>query len=326
MVMNILASYNWYTFLLTHISQTQGHEKMHFQISRKINTVLLSTCLLLVASVAQAGQYYEAVTSNTMEGDKNGDTMTVHSWVDGDKSRVEFISGEKDGWMAGGNYLVTVDGGENSYLVNPKEKTYARFSFEEMMAGLGQAMKAMESMGGMVKMDFKDVSSTKLVEEPGGELMGYATTHYRFKSHYVMEMSIMGMGQTNTNDTIQDLWITDELDAKGFAMWLRPDRGMQTGNEGLDKLFNQEMGKLNGFPLKATTQTTMVDKKGKQHNSSSSTIVTVMREESISADKFEWPSDYQETSLIPDMGEGQEGEDGEKVNIFDMFKKSSNGN
>jgi hypothetical protein len=281
--------------------------------------------MLLTTPFVQAGQYYEAVTTNNFQGGKNGDTTTVHSWVDEDKSRVEFITGQKDGWMADGNYLVTVDGGENTYLIDPKEKTYARFSFEEMMAGVGQAMKAMESMGGMVKMDFTDVSTEKLLEESGGELLGYETTHYRFKSHYVMEMSIMGMGQTNTSDTIQDLWTTDKLDARGFAMWLRPDRGMQTGNEGLDKLFNQEMSKLNGFPLKMTTQTTTTDKKGKKSQNSSSTIVTVLREESIAADKFEWPSDYTETSLIPDMsGEGGESEDGEKVNIFDMFKKSKN--
>lgn len=300
---------------------------MQFQISRKISNVLMTVCLLTMASAIHAGQYYEAVTSNNMDGGKTGDTVTVHSWVDGDKSRVEFKSGDRDGWMADGNYLVSVDGGENTYLVDPKEKTYARFSFEEMMAGLGQAMKAMESMGGMVKMDFRDVSTTKISEAPGGEMMGYATTHYRYKTHYVMEMSIMGMGQTNTTDTIQDLWITDKLDARGFAMWLRPDRGMQTGNEGLDKLFNQEMGKLNGFPLKATTQTTMVDKKGKQTQSSSSTIVTVLREEAIPAGKFEWPADYTETSLIPEMDEAQEAgndnKDGKKMNVFDMFKKSN---
>jgi hypothetical protein len=276
----------------------------------------------MAASFAQAGQYYEAVTTNTMQGSKNGDTTTVHSWVDGDKSRVEFNTGEKDGWMSDGNYLVTVDGGENTYLVDPDEKTYARFSFEEMMAGLGQAMKALEGMGGMVKMDFTDVSTEKLLEEPGGDLLGYPTTHYRFSSHYVMEMSIMGMGQSNTNDTIQDIWSTDKLDARGFAMWLRPDRGMHTGNEGLDKMFNQEMSKLKGFPLKMTTQTTTTDKKGKKQQSSSSTIVTVLRDEDIPADKFEWPSDYTETSLMPDMS--GENEDGEKVNIFDMFNKSNN--
>ena len=300
---------------------------MRIQISRKIGTVLVAACLLSVGSVAQAGQYYEAVTSNNIGGNKQSDAMTVHAWVDGDKSRVEFLSGEKDGWMSDGNYLVTVDGGENTYLIDPKEKTFARFSFEEMLAGLGQAMKAMESMGGMVKMDFRDVSTTKISEEPGGEMMGYATTHYRYKSHYVMEMSIMGMGQTTTNDTVQDLWITDKLDARGFAMWLRPDRGMQTGNEGLDKLFNQEMGKLNGFPLKATTQTTMTDKKGKQTQSSTSTIVTVLREESIPAGKFEWPADYKETSLIPEMGEAEAaGSDkngnGKKTNVFDILKRS----
>lgn len=298
---------------------------MQCQITKKFIVTATSVCLLVVAPLAVAGQYYEALTTNTMQGSKTGETMTVHSWVDEDKSRVEFVTGEKDGWMADGNYLLTVDGGENSYLVDPEEKTYARFSFEEMMAGLNQAMKALESMGGMVKMDFTDVSTEKLLEEPGGDLLGYATTHYRFKSHYVMEMSIMGMGQKNTNDTIQDLWSTDKLDARGFAMWLRPDRGMQTGNEGLDKMFNQEMSKLTGFPLKMTTQTTTTDKKGKQQQSSSSTIVTVLRNESIPADKFEWPSDYTETSLIPDMSGESEDSEGEKINIFDMFKKSNKG-
>jgi hypothetical protein len=298
---------------------------MLFQISRKISIVVMSACLLVVASVAQAGQYYEAVTSNMMEGERNADIMTVNSWVDGDKSRVEFVTGSDKGFMADGNYLVSVDGGENTYLVDPGEKTYSRFNLDEMMAGVGQAMKAMESMGGMVKMEFRDVSTSKLLEEPGGEIMGYATTHYRFTSHYVMEMKIMGMGQTTTTDTIQDLWVTDKLDARGFGTWLRPSRGMQTGNEGMDKLFKQEMSKLKGFPLKSNTQSTMVDKKGKQQNNSSSTIVTVLREEDIPAGKFEWPSDYQETALIAALGEGQEaGDDGEKVNVFDMFKKSKN--
>src|SRR5690554_1362696 len=124
---------------------------MQFQISSKISTVLIAVCLLTMASAIHAGQYYEAVTTNNLDGGRQGDTMTVHSWVDGDKSRVEFKSDDADGWMANGNYLITVDGGENTYLIDPKEKTFARFSFEEMMAGLGQAMKALESMGGMVK-------------------------------------------------------------------------------------------------------------------------------------------------------------------------------
>lgn len=299
---------------------------MQFQISKKLIVTAATVGLMVAAPFALAGQYYEAVTTNITAGSKSGDTTTVHSWVDGDKSRVEFITGQKDGWMSDGNYLVTVDGGDNTYLVDPKEKTFARFSFEEMMAGLGQAMKAMESMGGMVKMDFTDVSTEKLLEESGGEILGYPTTHYRFKSHYVMEMSIMGMGQKSIIDTVQDLWSTDKLDAKGFAMWLRPDRGMQTGNEGLDKMFNQEMSKLKGFPLKMATETTTTDKKGKTQQSSSSTVVTVLRDEDISADKFEWPSDYTETSLIPDMSGEGENDEGEKINIFDMLKKSSKGN
>ncbi len=273
--------------------------KLHKKTSNL--TLVLASALFLFASLATAGHYYESVTSDQMQGKKKGNQSKVNAWVDGDKARVEFSSGEKEGWFSEGNYLVTTDGGENVFLVNPKEETYGRFDMEEMMATLGAAMNMMEQMGGMVKMEFTDVSSEKLLEEPGESLLGQSTTHYRFKTQYTMNMNMMGMKRQNKTVMLQDIWATDALEARGFGVWLRPDRGMKTGNEGLDELMNQELGKLEGFPLKMANEMTTTSKKGKSQTNHSLTEVTVLREESISGDRFEWPSHYTETEIIPDI-------------------------
>jgi hypothetical protein len=267
------------------------------------SAAVVIVCCLALAPAAQAGFYYESVTNDQAQGKRGDHQMKIKGWVDGDSSRVEFASGENEGFFADGNYLVTTDGGENVYLVNPKDETYGRFSMEELMSSLGETMKAMEQagMGGMMKMEITDVSSEKLLEEPGGVILGRDTTHFRYKSRYTINMAVMGMKQTSTNEVIQDLWTTDELEARGFGVWLRPDRGMKTGNEGVDELLNQELGKITGFPLKLTTEMKTTNKKGKVQNSSSSMMVTLLREESVDATLFTWPDHYTEVQIVPDM-------------------------
>ena len=292
----------------------------------KITLTGMALSTLLAATSVNAGHYYEAVTTSNLDGKRDSTEVVVNSWVDGDNSRVEFVSGEKDGWMSDGNYLITTDGGENVFLVDPDEETYARFSLQEMMSTLGQAMDSMEQLGGMMKMEFTDLSTEKLLEEPGGDVLGYETTHYRYQTQYTMRLSIMGMKQKNTTVSVQDMWTTNELDAKGFAIWLRPDRGMQTGNDGLDELLDQEWSKINGFPLMITTDSTVTDKKGRITKNNSSTQVKVLREESVAADLFTWPENYTETQLIPVGGDSDQSEDdGKKKSMFDMFKKSNGG-
>ncbi len=295
------------------------------------NTSLIAflgiTTLLFAATIANAGHYYESVTKDQMAGKKKVNQSLVKAWVDGDNARVEFSSAEKEGWFSEGNYLVTTDGGDNVYLVNPKDETFGRFDMEEMMATLGTVMNMMEQSGGMMKMEFTDISSEKLLEEPGGEVLGHSTTHYRFKTEYTMKMNMMGMKRQTRTEMLQDIWATSDLDSRGFGVWLRPDRGMKSGNEGLDELINQELGKLEGFPLKMTNQMTSTNKKGKSQTNNSNTAVTLLREESISGDTFKWPSHYTEIEIIPDIEsmQAQDADDGKKKNkkkgLSGMFKK-----
>jgi len=215
----------------------------------------LSTLALIGAlsfpALVTAGHYYEAVTtSDTGQKKKQQEVMQVRAWVDDDAAKVEFVTGEKEGPFSAGSYLVTKDGGETVYLVDPKEETYGSFDMEAMMAAAGQAMNALSQTGGMVKMEFTDVSSEMLSEEAGGNVLGHDTTHYRWKSGYTMRMKMMGFKQETRVDMLQDVWSTDGLDARGFGVWMRPDRALKTGNEEFDKLISSQATTVRGFPLK----------------------------------------------------------------------------
>ena len=268
----------------------------------------LSTLALIGALVfpalATAGHYYEAVTTNDTGQKKKQDVMQVRAWVEDSNAKVEFLTGEKNGFFSAGSYLVTTDGGETVYLVNPEEETYGSFDMEAMMATMGQVMNMMSQTGGMMKMEFADVSSEMLSEEAGGKVLGYDTTHYRWKSGYTMRMKMMGFKQETRTDTIQDIWSTDSLDARGFGVWLRPDRALRTGNEEFDKLISSQATTVRGFPLKMVNVSTMTGKKGKSTQMTSTTEVTVLREESVADSTFKWPDNYTEVEIIPEMPEG----------------------
>ena len=290
----------------------------------------LSTLALMGALVfpglATAGHYYEAITTSDTDQKKKQDVMKVRAWVEDSNAKVEFLTGEKKGFFAAGSYLVTTDGGETVYLVNPSEETYGSFDMEAMLATMGQVMDMMSQTGGMMKMEFTDVSSEMLSEEAGGSVLGQDTTHYRWKTGYTMRMKMMGFKQETRTDMIQDIWSTDSLDAKGFGVWLRPDRSMRTGNEELDKLISSQATTVRGFPLKTVNVSTMTGKKGKSTQMTSTTEVTVLREESVPGSTFTWPDTYTEVEIIPEMpeGYGQQGdaqdEGGKNKGLKGLFK------
>ena len=84
-----------------------------------------------------------------------------------------------------------------------------------------------------------------------------------------------------------------------------------------------EMGKVQGFPLKTTTVTKMVGKKGKEMNMTSTMEVTALREEAIPNSTYVIPSDYEEQPMIAGMPPGYEGyaQQGQQPNGDDQDKE-----
>jgi hypothetical protein len=274
---------------------------------RALLTVLLAA---IVAVPAAAGVYYEATTR--VDGQQGGmGDMKVKAWASGDKAKIEFEQSGNP--MAGaGTYLITKDGGRTLYLVNPKEKTYSEWDMEAMLSG------AMAMVKGVMSMTFSNPKVEKLLEEPGGTVVGLPTTHYRYRTSYSTEVKILGMRQATNTVQEEDIWATSELVEKALGIWLRKEPP-KTGDEQLDALMRAEMGKVEGFPLKRVTVTTNTDQKGKKQVSTMTMEVTTLQVTPVSDSTFVIPASYTETQLIPAAGEG--GEDNPLSKIFGGKKK-----
>jgi hypothetical protein len=269
--------------------------------SRSIRTaaalVLAAAAALLPLAAAHAeGYYYEATTVDQLENGKERSRIQVRGWIDGAAAKVEFAD-QKGTMFKAGSYLLTKDGGRTLFLVDPKEKAYSRWDVEAMLASM---FALIESTGPLLDLDFSNATSKKLAEDDGGTVLEYPTRHYQWQSAYDMRLSVLGMKRQYHVESVQDFWSTDQLAAEGFKVWLRPDR-TRTGNEGLDEMLSGEMSKVQGFPLKMVTKSTLTTGKGKQQNSTSTMQVTTLRPESVEASVFELPAGFEERPFLPGM-------------------------
>lgn len=259
--------------------------------------------LVLMALPAFAGIHYKAVTTTTTEGAQNqagNMNMKVEGWVSSGMARVEFKESDNPVVRAGA-YLITKDGGKTIYLVDPQEKTYAKWDLQAMF-GLAGAM--MQGMGPLLKMEFSDPKVEKLLDEDGGAVAGQPTRHTRYRTSYSMKIKVLGMGNESSVVTEQDIWSTDRLQDVGLGIWLRSDP-VRTGNEQFDKLIAAEVGQTSGFPLKTVAVSTTTPKKGNKTTSRSTMQVTELdTSANVAAASFEIPAGYQETQLLP-TGEGE---------------------
>lgn len=262
-------------------------------MNKRIAVSLLAVAV--IASPAFAGVYYEAVTKSEGKGAEM-QASRVKAWAHGERARVEFVESGNP-MMAAGGYMVTEDGGKNLFFVNPKEKTYTRFDVEAMGQFVGGASK-------MVNMKISDHKVENLGEEPGGMIAGLPTTHYRFRTSYAMEMSVIGMKMRSNVVQEQDIWAAPKLVEAALGIWLRKNPP-SFGNSEFDTMVKAEMGKMQGFPLKSVTKTTTTDKKGKSETSVTTMEVTKLELDMIPNVSFTVPAGYEEVDMFG--GQGGEG-------------------
>lgn len=271
---------------------------------------VLAILALLAAVPAWAGVHYKAET--VMSGAQKSRTA-VEAWVDGEKTKVVFVESDQP-MMGPSTYLLSTDGGKTLYLVNPQEKTYMEWDLQGMLAAFGSVM---ESMQGLMSMEFSDVEVKKLSEESGGELLGYSTVHSRYRTSYTTLIKVMGIKRQSTTETIQEIWSTDAFGDPGFGVWLRSEPPA-TGIEGLDEMIASEMSRVEGLPLKTVVTSTTVGQKGKRETTTTTeTEVTMIEKTSISDSEFEIPAGYTKQEMQME-GAGEEEED---ANPFGRFLK-----
>lgn len=253
---------------------------------------IVALAFVLLAAPAAAGVHFQSRT--VTEAQQGAQSVTAEGWVEGDSAKIAFVSSDSP-LLTEGAYLLTSDGGRTVYLVDPDDKTIATFDPAKMLASMGSMFKA---MGPMVKLSVSNPQVEKLAQEPGPEMHGLATTHYRYRTTYDLEVRVMGMGQKSSNETVTDTWATTALGgAAGFDAYLRREPP-RSGIDDLDRLIEAEVAKgITGVPLKTVTATVSKDQKGRETRSTTTMEVTSLRQETIPAATFALPSGYERVEL-----------------------------
>lgn len=292
-------------------------------MKKTLSLSLLSLLLLASSAWAAKGFHYVADTTTTGTNMKQADKIRVEGWVEGPNAKINFIEvGQANPFLGEGKYLLTNDGGETLYLVDPKENTHAKFDLSEV---LGMAGAIMDS--GMFNMEVSNHSVELLEERDGPSMLGYDTEYRKYRTSYDLEMKIMGMKRGNHYVLESEIWSVDGLDASGFQAWMRPRK---TGFETVDKLMEGEMQKAKGMPFKSVTTTrTEGDKKQGGMESVSTTEVTEFEEMNVADSTFALPEGSQEIQLMglgaAPAAEGEQPQEEEEGGLLKRFKKLRKG-
>lgn len=286
---------------------------------------VLGLSLVATAWAAQGFRYVaDTVTSGTNM--KQEDRVRVEGWFEGSNAKMEFREvGQANPFLEEGKYLLTNDGGETFYLVDPKENTHAEFDVSEILAFAGEIMDS-----GMINMEVANHSIELLEERDGPNMYGYDTQYRKFRTSYDLQMKIMGMKRADHFVLESEIWSAEGIDAAGFQAWMRP---RETGFEAVDTLMKGELEKVNGLPFKTitTTRSQGAKKKGRTSETTSTTEVTEFESMNVANSIFKLPEDSREIQLIP-LGEGagavadgDEAEPEEEGGLFKRFKKLRKG-
>ena len=278
----------------------------------------LVPALFLLASPAFAGWSMTQVTRTTGDDPGTGDS-TQRVWLEGTSAKVEMVE-TANPMMQPGSYLLVQEGGRKMFMVNPDAKTYARFDPMAIASG----SEAMAGSGFEAKIE--DPRVVKVLEEPGPEILGHQTTHYRYHTTYTTVTSMpMGMTMSTAVDVVEDIWTAPAIDA-GMAARAVADAGGGGMRQELQQLESTAKATLVGLPLRQVTVTTSkTETKGKgmvarmmmrgapsgEEGTTTTTVeVRDLAEAALPASTFQIPAGYAETEIMqrgpamPDLGEG----------------------
>jgi hypothetical protein len=215
---------------------------------------------------------------------------TVEVWADGGNVRIEFQESGNPA-MKEGTYLLSTDGGQTVWLVNPRKKTYSECDVSGLMNLAGGMMD-------MMGVEFTDPDVSKLGEEPGGSILGHETEKSMYRTEYTMKMGLFGMKKETRITQTETVWTTDIVDDEAAGFWSRQSVS-GTGNEEIDKLIRAEREKGDGFPLKRMIVQTTSDGQGRGDTTRTVTEVTRLEKVDVDDSLFHIPPDYTGQDLMP---------------------------
>lgn len=294
-------------------------------------SLLVILAAMLPGAPASAGVVLHAVHSR--------DTTNRHSHIEvdlsaqGDGLRAD-VTASDDPYSPVGNYML-FPSDQTTYVVNPAKRTYMTID-RAAMARLQQQMQRMQQQALAAAgspyassvpanpMQPEHVVVEKKLDEAGPVMLGFPTQHVVYDVSYHIPPSGAGAPSYDYHEKYE-IWATRALDDRLAAAPALKQAGGRLANLGggggslagsavtdaitshgfiLKQDFTQEskqIGNYGGAGMMAGPAALFAHR-GQPANTSSF-VVTAIRDESLTADRFELPKGYTETEMgSPNMG------------------------
>lgn len=283
------------------------------------------SCLLLALGVSlpAAG----GVVLRQVEVKEGGDEEAIgrqvaQMWMEGEKSKILFEESPNP-MIPRGSYLLA-PGGDFLYLVNPAQKTVARMDTYEMQAMGEQAGQFAERQAETTgqRTEVVDLKLELKLDEPGPQMLGMPTRHYRYELSYTEKQDVRGMPggfRTRVHEE-HEFWATDALKDEPAISAMRAEQLADPAADDVQREVQEAEARMyaHGFFLKHIIERKassgmggpmggmmgMMTGMNESEEERISREVTELRRATLSATEFELPQGYAETELFTPQGGG----------------------
>lgn len=215
----------------------------------------------------------------------------------GGNVRMDYTDGVNP-MMGKDGYMVIRGDDERIALVNAKEKQVMVMDAAALGTGFGAMMN-----NPMLKLSFKDQSFSYQDLGAGETILGNRTRRFRTTQKYTIELRVVGMRRSSTEESVTDQWIASDLkgvDERAMRRWAKSfGSGVKVTNAELaaqmEKFMKETKG---GLALRSVVVSTRNDGKKTETDTTTMEIVD-LKNASMDAAIFTWPESY----AVVDMGQ-----------------------
>lgn len=207
----------------------------------------------LIFTFATLQAYAAEVATIEMQSGKNDEAIVTRTNIitmDGKRVRIDYL-GTDSKKTAVTPYLLTLNAGKDWVLGDQEDGQFycAKVDMKEFFRDLGDIVSRVDRY---VNPKFSDMKVELLVDEPGPEILGYATRHLRIQTTAKVKASVLTKKFEYGMTKVDDVWYTKDREVHPAKQkWI--EALTDSGYEQLDQLSSGFRSKITGPILKQNT-------------------------------------------------------------------------
>jgi hypothetical protein len=198
--------------------------------------------LLIGALQVHAASVINIETESSENGESKG-TQTQIVTIDDKKVRLDYLGAESQK-SSTTPYLLTLNAGKSWILGDQRDGQFycAKVDMKGFFRDIGKIVSRIDTLANP---KFSDMKVELLVDEPGPEILGYATTHIRIQTTAKLKASVMMKKFEYGMNKVDDIWYTKDREVHPAKQrWI--EALTHSGYEQLDQLSSGLRSKVGG--------------------------------------------------------------------------------